>query len=109
VPKKTSGIPRSLANSRETSPSRGATTHFGTLRRNIYSSSPKRPERPPINPGRPVMAQKILQQSREAEYALADALVRYFIYFSGPFLGYKNFPKFFSHPKMRIFLQTFLG
>lgn len=32
---------------------------------------------PPVGPGktRPVMAQKILQQSREAESALADALV----------------------------------
>lgn len=39
-------------------------------------SSPRRPDRPPINPtGRPVLAQKILQASREAENALADALV----------------------------------
>ncbi|XP_058839052.1 CLIP-associating protein isoform X5 [Topomyia yanbarensis] len=73
VPKKTSGIPRSLANSRETSPTRG--TQFGSLRRNVYgTSSPRRLDRPPLNPGRPVLAQKILQQSREAETALADAL-----------------------------------
>lgn len=73
VPKKTSGIPRSLANSRETSPTRG--TQFGSLRRNAYgTNSPRRLDRPPVNPGRPVLAQKILQQSREAENALADAL-----------------------------------
>ncbi|XP_055538196.1 CLIP-associating protein isoform X9 [Wyeomyia smithii] len=73
VPKKVSGIPRSLANSRETSPTRG--TQFGSLRRAVYSTnSPRRLDRPPVNPGRPVLAQKILQQSREAENALADAL-----------------------------------
>ncbi|XP_055625223.1 CLIP-associating protein isoform X5 [Toxorhynchites rutilus septentrionalis] len=70
VPKKSSGIPRSLANSRETSPTR--TTQFGSLRRNVYGTNS--PRRPPVNPGRPVLAQKILQQSREAENALADAL-----------------------------------
>lgn len=73
VPKKSSGIPRSLANSRETSPTRG--TQFGSLRRNVYgTNSPRRPDRPPVNPGRPVLMQKMLQQSREAENALADAL-----------------------------------
>ncbi|XP_062552161.1 CLIP-associating protein isoform X6 [Armigeres subalbatus] len=73
IPKKNSGIPRSLANSRETSPTRG--TQFGSLRRNVYgTNSPRRLDRPPVNPGRPVLAQKILQQSREAENALADAL-----------------------------------
>ena len=43
----------------------------------MYSntSSPRRAERPPLNPGRtPYSAQKILQQSREAESALSDAL-----------------------------------
>lgn len=45
-------------------------------KRNIYpNSSPRRTDRPPINPTRPVLAQKILQASREAENALADALV----------------------------------
>ncbi|KXJ72138.1 hypothetical protein RP20_CCG018774 [Aedes albopictus] len=73
IPKKNSGIPRSLVNSRETSPTRG--TQFGSLRRNVYgTNSPRRLDRPPVNPGRPVLAQKILQQSREAESALADAL-----------------------------------
>lgn len=79
VPKKIgTGIPRSLANSRETSPSRGTADKFGSLnRRHLYNntSSPRRAERPPLNPGRtPYSAQKILQQSRDAEAALADAL-----------------------------------
>lgn len=75
VPKKSTGIPRSLANSRETSPSRSG-SQFGSLnRRQIYStSSPRRAERPPLNPGRQYSAQKILQQSREAESVLNDAL-----------------------------------
>lgn len=72
VPKKTSGIPRSLANSRETSPTRSTS---GSYKRSLYTTgSGRRPDRPPINPGRPILAQKILQQSREAENALASAL-----------------------------------
>lgn len=70
IPKKASGIPRSLANSRETSPTKGA-----VVKRNIYSTNTsRRPDRPPLHTGRPVLAQKILQQSREAETALAGAL-----------------------------------
>lgn len=70
IPKKASGIPRSLANSRETSPTRGA-----VVKRNIYTAStPRRPDRPPLNTARPVLAAKILQQSREAETALAGVL-----------------------------------
>lgn len=38
------------------------------------TSSPRRAERPPLNPGRQYSAQKILQQSREAESALSYAL-----------------------------------
>lgn len=45
------------------------------------SHSPRRQERPPIIPSRPVLAQKILQASREAESALADALVTKLIQF----------------------------
>lgn len=73
IPKKTPVIPRSLVNSRETSPTRNGQT----IRRLGYSSSnsPRRQERPPVIPTRPVLAQKILQASREAETALADALV----------------------------------
>lgn len=65
-----SGIPRSTQGSRdtsrETSPNRGSTlSRF----RSRGSDS-----RPPLSPAsRPVLAQKILQQSREAENALADA------------------------------------
>lgn len=58
-----SGIPRSTDTSRESSPSRYRHYRSGG--------------RPPIQPSLsrpPVMAQKILQQSREAESALADAL-----------------------------------
>lgn len=65
-----SGIPRSTTGSRDTSreasPTRGHS--LSRFRRNS--------DRPPLSPAtRPVMAQKILQQSREAESALADALV----------------------------------
>ncbi|CAH0551193.1 unnamed protein product [Brassicogethes aeneus] len=64
-----SGIPRSSQGSRdtsrETSPSRSSTV----------SRFRKGSDRPPVNPiSRPVLAQKILQQSREAENALADVL-----------------------------------
>lgn len=65
-----------MANSRETSPTRNNVHQ--TVRRLGYlsSQSPRnRQERPPIIPSRPVLAQKILQASREAENALADALV----------------------------------
>lgn len=59
-----SGIPRSQNTSREASPNR-----FNSL--GSHSSS----RRPPILPtSRPIMAQKILLQSQEAETALADAL-----------------------------------
>ncbi|XP_046480774.1 CLIP-associating protein 1-A isoform X2 [Neodiprion pinetum] len=62
---------RSTGNSREPSPQRfGMERSFGSkLRdRNLHMSPTDRP------PTRPVMAQKMLQQSREAESALADAL-----------------------------------
>ncbi|XP_033225325.1 CLIP-associating protein 1-A isoform X3 [Belonocnema kinseyi] len=61
----------STSNSREPSPQRfGLDRNYGSkLRgRNLHSSPTDRP------PSRPVMAQKMLQQSREAESALADAL-----------------------------------
>lgn len=68
-----SGIPRSTTGSREasreTSPTRGSS--LSRLRGTN--------DRPPLSPAsRPVMAQKILQQSREAENALADAFVSEF-------------------------------
>ncbi|XP_076292995.1 CLIP-associating protein isoform X3 [Lasioglossum baleicum] len=62
---------RSTGNSREPSPQRfGMDRSFASkIRgRNLYMSPTDRPQ------SRPVMAQKMLQQSREAESALADAL-----------------------------------
>lgn len=65
-----SGIPRSTAGSRDAS--REGSPTRGTLSRLRAGAN----DRPPLSPAsRPVMAQKILQQSREAENALADALV----------------------------------
>ncbi|XP_075218993.1 CLIP-associating protein isoform X2 [Lycorma delicatula] len=64
--------PRSTGASRETSPNRYTTIH--TFGNKIRARSII--DRPPIQPtqSRPVMAQKILQQSLEAESALAEAL-----------------------------------
>uniref|UniRef100_A0A1A9WCV8 TOG domain-containing protein n=1 Tax=Glossina brevipalpis TaxID=37001 RepID=A0A1A9WCV8_9MUSC len=72
IPKKASGIPRSLANSRETSPTRSGSV---IMKRSLYTtgSSRRTPER--NQPTRQPAAARILQQSREAETALlADAL-----------------------------------
>ncbi|XP_071512315.1 CLIP-associating protein 1 isoform X7 [Panulirus ornatus] len=72
-----SGIPRSTGTSREPSPNRysglSGISPSKSRSRSISGTS----EMPPQVPGksRQVMAQKILQQSREAESALADALV----------------------------------
>ncbi|CAG9860441.1 unnamed protein product [Phyllotreta striolata] len=64
--KLSSGIPRSTQNSRDASRETSPTRSLNRYRR---SSN----DRPPMNPtARPVLAQKILQQSREAENALAD-------------------------------------
>lgn len=52
-------------------------TQIGSIKRLPYQTSSPRRDRPPINPTRPVLAQKILQASREAENALADALVSF--------------------------------
>ncbi|XP_067003312.1 CLIP-associating protein 1-B [Anabrus simplex] len=78
-PRRLSGIPRSTGTSREasreTSPNRYVGIHdrsFGSKLRGRSLHSMSSTERPPS--ARPVMAQKILQQSREAESALADAL-----------------------------------
>ncbi|XP_067612657.1 CLIP-associating protein [Eurosta solidaginis] len=71
IPKKASGIPRSLTSSRETSPTRVC------MKRSVYAtnstagSARRTPERSNV---RPLAAARILQQSREAENALADAL-----------------------------------
>lgn len=62
--------PRSNNTSREPSPSRSGSSYLYKPRtRSISGCSEKG------TPSRPVLAQKILQQSREAESALSDALV----------------------------------
>ncbi|GBO99880.1 CLIP-associating protein [Eumeta japonica] len=72
IPKKASGIPRSLANSRETSPTRAGGGVI--MKRSIYTTGNSRrtPER--NQPTRQLAAARLLQQSRDAENALADAL-----------------------------------
>ncbi|XP_072390555.1 CLIP-associating protein 1-A isoform X2 [Diabrotica undecimpunctata] len=60
-----SGIPRSTQGSRDTSRETSPNRSMNRFRRGS--------DRPPMSPAsRPVLAQKILQQSREAENALAD-------------------------------------
>ncbi|XP_050734478.1 CLIP-associating protein 2-like isoform X10 [Eriocheir sinensis] len=72
-----SGIPRSTGTSREPSPSRYSALSGISPSKSRSRSISGASEMPPQVPGksRQVMAQKILQQSREAESALADALV----------------------------------
>ncbi|XP_068228566.1 CLIP-associating protein 2 isoform X20 [Palaemon carinicauda] len=72
-----SGIPRSTGTSREPSPNRYSGLSSLTPTKSRSRSISGATEMPPQVPGktRQVMAQKILQQSREAESALADALV----------------------------------
>lgn len=72
IPKKASGIPRSLTSSRETSPTRG--TGGVIMKRSMYTTGNSRrtPER--NQPTRQLAAARLLQQSRDAENALADAL-----------------------------------
>lgn len=73
IPKKASGIPRSLASSRETSPTRGGGGGV-IMKRSVYTTGTSRrtPER--NQPTRQLAAARLLQQSRDAENALADAL-----------------------------------
>ena len=68
-----SGIPRSRGSSREPSPSRS----YG-LRYNLRTTPPVAP--PSV---RPHLTENILKQSREAESALADALVSLFFLVKG--------------------------
>lgn len=74
IPKKASGIPRSLASSRETSPTRGGNSGGTLMKRSMYATGNSRrtPER--NQPTRQLAAARLLQQSRDAENALADAL-----------------------------------
>ena len=86
-----SGIPRSRGSSREPSPSRS----YG-LRYNLRTT-------PPVAPSsvRPHLTENILKQSREAESALADALVSLFF-------GQRNRPFSFKKSNfMYVFLSAF--
>lgn len=70
IPKKASGIPRSTASSRETSPNRSGA---GLMKRSMYStgnSARRTPER--NNPVRTTAAARMLAQSREAENTLGN-------------------------------------
>ncbi|KAK8391267.1 hypothetical protein O3P69_017127 [Scylla paramamosain] len=72
-----SGIPRSTGTSREPSPTRYSALSGispSKCRSRSISGASEMPPQVPVK-SRQVMAQKILQQSREAESALADALV----------------------------------
>ncbi|XP_030371941.1 CLIP-associating protein [Scaptodrosophila lebanonensis] len=77
IPKKASGIPRSTASSRETSPTRlGAGSASGLMKRSLYGTTTgsgtgtrRTPER--NNLVRPSAAARMLAQSREAEHTLA--------------------------------------
>ncbi|KAM8709603.1 hypothetical protein ACLKA7_016417 [Drosophila subpalustris] len=72
IPKKASGIPRSTASSRETSPNRSG-SGGGLMKRSMYStgsSARRTPER--NNPVRNTAASRLLAQSREAELTLGN-------------------------------------
>ncbi|XP_034103036.1 CLIP-associating protein [Drosophila albomicans] len=72
IPKKASGIPRSTASSRETSPNRSG-AGGGLMKRSMYSTGSgarRTPER--NNPLRPTAAARLLAQSREAELTLGN-------------------------------------
>lgn len=62
--RRSSGIPRSTASSREHSPTRSS--NYGQFNKS---------RTPQPQTKRPLMTENILKQSREAESALADALV----------------------------------
>lgn len=74
-----SGIPTATGTSRETSPSRSPYTGHerrlssGSLRR--FSNASDRFPSPTVISSPPLMAERILQQSKEAEIAMADALI----------------------------------
>ena len=79
--KGSSGIPRSRGSSRDASPSsrygsggRYAGQHAGQLRASAERTLPKRP----------LLTESVLKQSREAESALADALVSFYLLFCTP-------------------------
>ncbi|KAH8415597.1 hypothetical protein KR222_006035 [Zaprionus bogoriensis] len=87
IPKKASGIPRSTASSRETSPNRLGGAGGGLMKRSMYStgsSARRTPER--NNPVRSTAAARLLAQSREAENALGGNSTDSPDYVSGDFM-----------------------
>ena len=77
--KGSSGIPRSRGSSRDASPSSrygsgGGGRYAGQLRASAERTLPKRP----------LLTESVLKQSREAESALADALVSFYLLFCTP-------------------------
>ena len=79
--KSSSGIPRSRGSSRDASPSSRyggryahATSHGGQQQAGQLRASAER-----TLPKRPLLTENILKQSREAESALADALVSFYL------------------------------
>ena len=78
-PRKRSGIPRSTGTSREPSPSRYSVTGATPPTRGLATRGATAPgARSHV---RPTMTEQILRQSREAESALADALVSHVLLF----------------------------
>ena len=69
--RRTSGIPRSRGSSREGSPSRLLSNPLRYYRSSVERTLPKKPQTTPH------LTENILKQSREAENALADALVSF--------------------------------
>ena len=77
-PRKRSGIPRSTGTSREPSPSRYSVTGATPPARGLATRGATAPgARSHV---RPTMTEQILRQSREAESALADALVSHVLF-----------------------------
>ena len=81
--KSSSGIPRSRGSSREASPSSRyggryahVTSHGGQQQAGQLRASAER-----TLPKRPLLTESVLKQSREAESALADALVSFYLLF----------------------------
>ena len=73
--RRSSGIPRSTNSSRDASPSRVKSNYGPSYYNRRPSGGGVAPGSGGKPPKRPVMTESILRQSREAESALADALV----------------------------------
>ena len=71
-PRRSSGIPRSRGSSREASPS-SHHRYGGRIQSQLRASAER------TLPKRPLLTENILKQSREAESALADALVSLYL------------------------------